>query len=196
MARLLLCCAVLVFVLAASPDLAYAGTPPGPCHAGREGEPWSDPDQPDAGGEYECKLPREGFPGAGEWGWYQTYPPFERHPNDPTPRPNGNLQMTGGGYHHVWLAVWQSVGEPPQADVAFTVTAAQDPAQALDVWVYWDDGSRTPITIPQGSGTVTKELTHTYYIPDAQGWYYYWPTAMLVGTGQSSLPAQTSVEAC
>lgn len=150
----LMCVILAALSLAVSVDVAYAATPPGPAHQGRVQEEWHDPDDPHATGVYEVTIPPDDDDDY-TWGWYQKYPPYARHPSDPTPRPNGRLQMTGGGSAHA--------ESDHEVLVNFTLTAVQDPAGPTVLNVYWGDGTSESTTVPQGSGSVTISLPHYYY---------------------------------
>lgn len=157
--RLLSCLAILAVALMLLPQLAHAATPPGPCHAGRDGETWSDPDEPGAGGEYRCTKPMPGFPGAGEWGWYKVFPPFTRHPADPTPSANGRpvLESASIQYELRYDAV-----------TSYQVSVRQDPGRALTLVMDYGDGSSETVRIPQGTGTTVVAFSHSFYHPPVQ----------------------------
>jgi hypothetical protein len=186
--HLLRCLLAIAAILVSWPQLAHAETPPGPCHEGRDGEPWSDADDPGAGGDYECKKPLPGFPGAGEWGWYKVYPPYTRHPADPTPGSNGQP-----------LFVSPSVQYETTYDAVTTyeVFVREDPARPLTLVMDYGDGSSESVTIAQGSGTTVVTFSHNFYhpeFPDGPSYGSYTQTATVLQTGFSDV--STTIHDC
>jgi len=186
--RLLYCVGFLVLAFTLTPQLAYAGTPPGTCHAGRDGETWSDPDDPGPGGEYQCTKPLPGFPGAGEWGWYKVFPPYTRHPADPTPGSTGRpvLQNSSVQFERQYNAV-----------TSYQVWVHQDSGRPLTLVMSYGDGASATATIPQGSSATVVTFSHNFYHPLVSGGPSagrYIQTATVQQTGFSD--TSTTVHAC
>lgn len=195
--RALTACALLaVCAFTALPGIVYAGTPPGPCHQGRDGEEWHDPVFPsgDPNGDYECRKPLPGFPGEGEWGWYKKFPAYTRHPADPTPARNGELALSGAGSLH-------ADGDPVERSYtsvtgSFTVSARQHPTATTSATVYWGDGTSSSVTVPPGSGSVSQAISHEYEASWQPGQTRTYEASAVAPSGRSSNTVRTVVETC